>query len=281
MNPTEDVWFANTGNQRRNAQGNAHLEVHQSTNIPITFVLSLSIFNFFITLKRGLDMVFSNLDEVLEFINIKRKIKRKSKGKPQSKPKKRIHLWKKMQPEIVSLYNKGYNVNQISRMLKVSYDTVANSLKYAGIKVERRGKKHKVFRETLELLCEYVINPSDREVRVKYGRVYSTRIQEFFRYTDFPRPRYLNELERREIAKAIKEFLNNTDKLIFTIDDLKPLIEKAKPYKKMWKGKLRELAPAIWKLYNQGYKIKEIAKMLNITERSVMAVVYKKRYLHK
>ena len=47
----------------------------------------------------------------------------------------------------------------------------------------------------------------------------------------------------------------------------------------MWKGKVKELAPKIWELYNQGYEIKEIAKMLNVSERSVRDVVYKKRYL--
>jgi len=240
-------------------------------------------------------MVFGNIDEVLEFIKSKRKGKGKTKTtttkkektkqktehqpKQKEKPKKRTYLWKEKQQEIVSLYKKGYNVYQISKKLNVSYNTVVRSLWYAGIKVENIGRQHKVFRETLELLCEYIMNPSNKEFAKKYGKVYSTRIQEFFRYTGFPRPRFLSKSERRVIAKAIKEFLNSTDKLIFTIDDLKPLIEKAKPYKRMWKGKVKELAPKIWELYNQGYEIKEIAKMLNVSERSVRDVVYKKRYL--
>jgi len=250
-------------------------------------------------------MSFNNLEEVLEFIQSKRKSKRQTKPKiekivkkeiakkekkkqkttpkveQKEKPKKRTYLWKEKQQEIVSLYKKGYNVNQISRMLNVSYNTVVRSLWYAGIKVENIGRQHKVLRKTLELLCEYIMNPSHKQFVKKHGKVFGTRIQEFFRNTGFPRPRFLNKSERKEIVKILKEFLERTNKEIYTIDDLKPIIDKVKVYKKMWKGRVKEIAPAIWNLYSQGYDIKEISEILNVSERSIRDVVYKKRYLPK
>ena len=233
-------------------------------------------------------MGFASLDEICDYIRRKRLknrgqkrgcIKRKEK-KVVKKAEKGKRLWQVYQDEIVELWERGYAVGTIAKKLGVSEKTVVTALKKKGILPEPRGRMYQVHRGTLEVLSEYVLNPSFRELKEKYGSVQAYRVTEFFRHTDFPRPRFLKQSCRIEVSRAIKRFLKeHPDKEFFTLDELKPLVDEVRHLKKMWKGKVKELAPEIWKLYLSGHTVKEIARRLNISEHSVMDVVYKKRYL--
>ena len=228
---------------------------------------------------------FRSLDEICSFI------KRKRLGIVDSKPKKKVErkrlvrkdrkpekdrLWQIYRDKIVELWDKGYTMNRIASELGISYSVVVIALRKSGRVTEPRGRMHKVYRRTLEILSEYFLNPSFRELKERYGKIEASRVMEFLRNTEFPRPRFISEYQRKEVSRVIRKFLKeHPDKDIFTLDEVKPLVDSVKKYHRMWKGKVDEMWNQIKELYDKGYSVSRIARILKISPRSVRGALYK------
>ena len=236
-------------------------------------------------------MIAKSLDDICEFIRQKRLASRNNRTQDNKASNDTKKKTKQMQirsssarpllampykDKILELYDKGYTVNKIATELGISYSSVYTLIKKFRGSVEPRGNLYKVYRDTLEVLAEYVLNPSAKQLKKKYGGKYISRIQDILQYTSFPRPRFLKPDERREVHKAIVDFLKeHPNKEVFTIHELSPLIEKVQKYYRVWGGKVNMVIEDMVKLWEEGLNARQIAKKLGISDTSVRKTLKK------